>query len=84
MLPEKLSLVITRPPTWTEKRLAMANKMVKHLCEWLQDFGGSSEFRMHLARSPKPPAVVVKEQRLLLRRWLRISFWLVARRQAVR
>ena len=36
MLPEQLSLVITRPPTWTEKRLAMANKMVKHLCEWLR------------------------------------------------
>ena len=84
MLPEQLSLVITRPPTWTEKRLAMANMMVNHLREWLQFFGASSEFRMHLARSPKPPAVLVKEQRLLLRRWLRISFWLVARRQAVR
>ena len=82
MLPEKLSLVITR--TWTEKRMESANKMVKHLCEWLQFFGGSSEFRMHLASIPRPRAVVVKEQRLLLRRWLRISFWLVARRQAVR
>ena len=82
MLPEKLSLVITR--TWTEKRLAMANMMVNHLREWLQFFGGSSEVRMHLATIPRPRAVVVKEQRLLLRRWLRIQGYLMSRQNQFR